>query len=797
MRLIRTAISAFLAASALTPLAATQAFAQAAEADSKSAGQIEEIVVTAQKFEQNVQNVPISISAISSAELQNRSVANISDIQSATPNVTFTAPSQGTMASTVGIRGLRSASIELTNDQPTAIYIDDVYQSSAIGSMAFLGPDVERIEVLRGPQGTLFGRNTVGGAVSIHTKRPDTSAFAGRVMAGAGNYGLVEGQAMLNVPLATDQLALRLNFGYHDDNGYARDRTYNLRLGQSKQVFVRGQLRINPTDDLDILLSADYVDSRTDGNLVQPVFLTPNSFAYKELGTFYGIDPFGLNPTAANYAAVQARFFSCGGGPKPTLADRCFSRSPTNPNVSTGLFAPNGSLGDRSTYKDRGVTANITYHLSDTWELKSITALRRFNANSPKDYDGADAIVLSSRSIWSGETLTQEGQLNGRLLDEKLKMTLGAYYYRFRGNETGVNINLVSLAGNNAANYLTDSIRNHSLGFFGQATYALTDRLNVTGGLRYTKEQKNVAVTQFSSRATTPACTLPFPNAQCLNTASLNYKSWDWTGGVDYSPTDDVMVYFRAAKGFQAGGINQRSALGIPFQTYRPMTAINYELGVKADLLDRHLRINVSAFQNDVKGLQLPLPRTFVGADGNPVTVVGLINAASARLRGVEAELTVIPFRNAQIAAQLGYTDPKYKKFIAIDSRTDLTQNDFQQISKFTFGISPSYTLPVSFGEIHFQADYVYQSRINLQPALTFPTDRELPVPAMIQKGYGLLNGRIAIRIGDQTEIALWGKNLTDKRYFNSGLNIANSLGIANAVVGTPRTVGAQVSQKF
>jgi len=791
------------AATMLTPFTTGAAFAQATD----DKGGLEEIVVTAQKREENVQNVPISITAISATELQNRSVSQISDLQSVTPNVTFSTTAQGTLATTVGIRGLRNSNIELVNDQPTAIYIDDVYQSTAIGSMSFLGPDVERVEVLRGPQGTLFGRNTIGGAVSVHTKRPETDEFGGRLMVGAGNHGLIEGQGMINVPLVRDKVAVRFNLGFRDDNGFAKELTYGRRLGQTKQVYTRGQLLLAPTEKLDILISGDYIDARTDGNLLQPVFLRPNSFAVFELAQAYGIAP-----TPANFAAIQSRFFSCGGGPVPTLEPRCWSPSPTNPVTTTGQFSRAASMADVNVYREWGVAANIAYRLTDSAELKSITSFRHFYHDSPKDYDGTTAILLWSRATPEGDTFTQEFQVNGTV--DRLKYTVGSYFYDFKGIERGTNTSVPLLSGNNSANYLENHVHNKSLGFFGQATFAVTDRINVTGGLRYTKEDKNVAISQFGSRAVTAAtpngysCTLPLPPAGsnvdpalCVNTSSLKYHSWDWTAGVDYKPTDDIMIYARAAKGFQAGGINQRSTVGVPFAQYQPMTAINYEVGFKADLLDRHLRLNVSAFQTDVKNFQRPIPATFIDVNGNPVTVVATINAATARIRGVEAEVAVIPFEGARISGQVGYTDPKWGTFLG-DGPTgpktvDLSRTDFQQISKWTFGVSPSYTLPTSWGEVHFQLDYVWQSRQNMQPSLTVPLDAALPVPGLIQKGYGLLNGRIAVRVGDNTEIAFWGKNLTDKRYITGGLNLAGSLGFAMATVGNPRTVGVQVSHNF
>jgi len=786
----------YFAATSMAALMAAPAVAQAQPA--AEGARLEEIVVTAQKREESLQSVPISISAVSSAELQNRSVSQISDLASATPNVTFASTPQSTSATTIGIRGLRSTSVELTNDQPAAIYIDDVYQSSALGSMSFLGPDVERVEVLRGPQGTLFGRNTLAGALSIHSKRPVLDEFSGRVLVGAGNHGLIQGQGMLNVPLAKDLAALRLNLGYSDNNGFAKETTYGRRLGQTKQVYVRGQVRIVPNDQLDVLLAGDYIDAKTDGNIMQLIYLRPGGLAASALGRFYGLNP----ATPDGFAAIQANLANCGFGATPNLHNRCWSQTPPTSAFNSGDFAGANNQGDISTYKDKGVSANISYQVTDDIQIKSITAYRKFSQNSPKDYDATPSILLFSRAQPKGETFTQEGQLNGTGFDSKLKYTAGVYYYKFKGLERGTNTALVSLIGSNS-NFLHNDLHNRSIGVVGQATYAITDEINLTGGLRYTDEKKQVSITQRSiSQATgVNTCTVPLPNAQCFNDSTLKYNSTDWTAGIDYTPMEGTMVYARAAKGFQAGGINQRSTVGVPFKTYLPMTAINYEIGFKADMLDRRLRLNVSAFQTDVKNFQQTIAQTFLNSAGATVSVVATLNATSAKLRGFEADLTAIPFKNAKIFATLGHTSPKYGKFFADGpagpNTLDLSDTDFKAVSKWTFSLSPSYVVPTDFGEIRFQVDYTYQSKMNLAPSLSFPRDQELPVPGLIQKGYGLLNARVAAKIGDQTELALWAKNLTDERYFTSGLNLAASTGFANASVGDPRTFGVQFTQSF
>jgi len=783
-----------------------QPSAESAPQNAQGGNQVGDIIVTAERREERIQDVPIAITALGSQELQNRGVQDIGDLASATPNVTFQTTSQGVLATTVGIRGLRNNNIELVTEQPAAIYIDGVYQSTAIGSQSLLGPDVERIEVLRGPQGTLFGRNTVGGAVLITTRRPQPE-WEGRAMFGLASNSGMEGQAMINIPLA-EGIATRFNVGYRADNGFANETTYGVRLGATRQFTARGQMLFTPNDRVNILISADYLRGETDGNLTQPVFLTDPTFHDRLTGATHSLTftdlaiYYGLAPIPANYQTVRDRYFACAGG-QPNLNSRCWSRSPGLGPTTTGFFSANADLSPGAFYRDYGGAINMAFDLTDNVQFRSITAYREFQSHSSKDYDNSPAIILQSTADPSASTLTQEGQLNGRLFQNRLKFALGVFYYRFDGEENATNLVLADLTGPNAANFLLNKLLNESLGFYGQTTFAVTDNFNLTAGLRYSIEDKSVHITQYQSRAApvNQVCTLPLPNAECVNSANLHYTSLDYTFGADYKFNPDFMIYVRVARGFQAGGINQRSTTGVPFAAYQPQTAINYEAGFKLDAFDRAVRLDVAAFQTDITGLQRPVPQTFIDSAGNPVTVVATLNAADARMRGIEAELTWVPFRNARISAQVGYLDPQYGTFLATGplgpNTLDLSNTDFQQISNWTFGISPSYTLPTSFGSIHFQADYFYQSRQSMQPALSYPADDELPVPGVIQPGYGLLNARIAARIGDDTEIAIYGRNILDKRYITGSLNVANSLGFAFANVGNPRVVGIQLSHNF
>ena len=760
--------------------------------DAGGGAQLEEIVVTAQKRSEAVQKVPIAITALSAEALRERSVTGIADLRSATPNVNFGQTAQGSSTTAISIRGVVSTDIQLSVEQPVATYVDGVYQATAIGSAVMLGPDISRIEVLRGPQGTLYGRNSIGGAVNLITQAP-TNDFDARVMAGFGNYKQAQLQAMVNVPIIKDVLSARLNYGYDARGGLTYDVSTGRPLGNFKTNFMRGQLKYEPNDRLQVIARAEYFVSHTGGNVLQTTFLTPPSFrapltpnTNAALAFTAGAIALGLAPTQANYDRVWQTFQACGAGGRPNFTPRCLT--------------PVGN-DSRGRYRQVDGSVTINYHLTDNISIKSITGIADFKQNSGQDYDVSPYQVLFSLAKPYGKSFTQEVQVNGTLFDDKLKFATGLFYYDLHSNDTAENQALAGITGATSRSFLWAPHHDRSVGPYAQATYSVTDALRITGGLRYSKEKKDVAVTQLQSRpAGVPfACTIPFANADCRNFVKDSWSAVDYTVGFDYDVRPDVLFYGRLAKGFQAGCINERSATGVPLLPFDPQTAINYELGVKSEWLDHRLRLNLSVFQQNVKDAQKGVPSTFI-VGGTPVSVVQTINAASERIRGAEFEITAVPVQHLTLQANVGYLDTHYNKFLASGplgpNTLDLSDQPFTNAPKWTIGFSPSYVVPTDFGQIRFQLDYSWQSSQALAPLLSYPT----VIPGdiyTVQKAYGLLNGRVAFKIKDKTEIAVWGKNLTDRRYFNSALDIAGSLGFTNAKVGDPRTFGMQITRDW
>ncbi|KRB83025.1 hypothetical protein ASE00_13640 [Sphingomonas sp. Root710] len=696
-----------------------------------------------------------------------------------TPNVHFDRGTQGTGVFTIGIRGIKQGSTELTNEQAVATYVDGVYQGTPLGSAVLLGPDLAGIEVLRGPQGTLFGRNTVGGALLINTKQP-SSDWEARLMSGVGNYGLFELQGMVNAPLS-DDVAVRLNYARSKSDGFAKDITSNTRLGDSDVHFLRGQLKAS-AGAAEFVLRAHWFRSKSGGNLLQPVYLTPGGLAANVTAGKLGLTP-GAPGTAT---AVTDYFLNCAGGSAaPNIKDKCYDAD--NP------------VG--SSYKEWATSLTGSLELSDSVQLKSITAFTKYKQAQAQDYDGSRIQLLWNNSAPYGHVLTQELQLNGNLMDHRLEFASGVFYFRHWNNDHAFN-EAIGRSRAELISYHTDQ----SLGVYGQASLKLTDALRGTVGLRYTQEWKRAKTSQFTTVVATgvTSCSLPIATTPgCVARSKIDFNSFDYTFGLDYNVARNTLAYVRVARGFLAGGINQRSTTNVPFVTYKPQVAINYELGLKTKFLDNHARLNLAVFQTDVDNLQKSVPRTFNDINNVPQTVVAQINAAKARIRGVEVELTLAPFENFEIAGNLGYLDQKYKDFRvngpAGPQTFDLSGTRFLQSPDWMIGVSPRYTIPLSFGKLLVQADYSWQSSADLAPPVT-AAGVNLAATAgrsSIQPSYGLLNARLALTIRNNTEIAIWGKNLTDKRYLNSILDLSDSLGFMNGKVGDPRTYGISVTHNF
>ena len=762
-------------------------WAQTATGGQQAAGPapeaLEEITVTARKFSENNQTTPVSVSAFTAAAMETHEIQSLGDVATETPSLVAQPSTYDPFDLYFGIRGQHSDNVILTETPSVGIYFDDVYEPSTVGTQLSNLMDIQQIEVLKGPQGTLYGRNTTGGALKITSQPPDFDAVSGQVEVGGGNYGENEVSGAINVPLS-DDVAIRLTAQRIGRDGYGYDTVNNRDLDDLNSRSARAAFRYKPTSDLDVTIRADYNDARsgglisnlaevqpgaTLGNLdaaVQNHYLTPaQAFNFLGVGAVTPADLVGLN---RGYQALLAE-----------QHDGSFTETYNEPQATR--------------LRTGGVSATISYNLNDDLTLKSISAYRYLQRTALADTDGTSfGIVDGPADIINANQITQELQLGGHMLDNRLNWTAGYFYYRQNGTDDSPGETLfgalpLGVSPDNSRNFDTDE----SNSVYGQGSYALTPTVHMTEGLRWTTETIGLSSTSNQGTGAGETCQIPgLSAANCFASYSSSFRNLSYTAGLDWEVTPDVMLYGKTSRGFKSGGFNQRGTLiGTPFN---PETVTDYEVGTKSEWLDHRLRINFDAYHSDYEDIQ----RNIVfPLNGEVVSAVR--NAASATIDGLEFEMTAKPISGLTLGASGSYTLAQYVSYKS--GGVDISGNPFADTPKWQASLTATYVVPTSIGGVSTTLDYNYQSKVSYAPdeATIYSGS------TTTQDSYGLLNARVALDLDEQDmTIALWAKNLFDRKY-NSQANdftsntAAGAIGIITTIPGDPRTFGIQITKHF
>ncbi|MCG6120725.1 MAG: TonB-dependent receptor, partial [Blastomonas sp.] len=521
---------------------APAAFAQ--EQGAAEAGPVlDAIVVTARRREENLQETPVSVTAFSGAALAERQVVNIAEVGNFTPNLIIdSASALGGSSSTISafIRGVGQSDFNLTIDPGVGLYLDGVYISRSVGSLLDT-VDLARVEVLRGPQGTLFGKNTIGGAIVLTSEQPG-DVLAGRLEAATGSYGRHDLRGMINVPLG-DGLSMRVTGSAQNRNGYYRRLQDGDRMGNRNSLSGRVQLAWEATDTLTFSLSADGTRVREQGKPLTLIAVNP-------VADFAGFWNFAVNG-ATCFTPPQ-------GLPVPNRPP-CYNSQWITPNPR----ATNTTGANFSDLDLWGGALTIDWRLGLV-NVKSITAYRDLSSAFFQDYDGSPLPIGETGNDYRQTQFSQEFQLSGTAFDDRLKWLLGLYYL----NEKGTDINSLTFS---VADFISGGrVENDSYAAFTQLGFAITDRLNLTVGARYTSETKRFAPDQFILSDRTGGTILALsqlfipvgnPNGNLiLPTVQASIKDKEFTPAVslDYQLVDDVLVYASYSRGFKSGGFTQR-----------------------------------------------------------------------------------------------------------------------------------------------------------------------------------------------------------------------------------------------
>jgi iron complex outermembrane recepter protein len=756
---------------------ATPAYAQDAEADD---GGLDEIVVTAQKRTEKLIDVPISITAISADQLVERGAKNVRDLAFSVPN--FTTYSQNDFNPGILVRGLSSSARSVGFEAGLGAYIDGVYTGRTATFTQDLD-DVERVEVLRGPQGTLFGKNTTIGAISISTTRPGND-FTGSASAEYGNFNHYRASLGASGPLVKDRVAAKAS-GYIDStDGYVKNIFLGgvPRLNGDKAFGFRGELRFTPSESLDIALRGDYARSTEKTFEDEAVAVTGNDF---------GIDVDSVVP-GANTVNIDAR---------------------------------NSSI--RKLY---GTSLAINYTLPSDHVLTSISAYRKYDGSIENtDIDNVSFDYLSIDYFDKTSQISQELRIaspdTGRF-----KYIAGLYYFdqkatSDRNTNIGIDARNILIGGFGFpdALFVDPAIRTNvrvktkAYAAFANASFEIVDNLSLLAGIRYTKETKSLLVDQTAPGIFSEPGVLG-PNPIYLNVAPTTDKQSDSdlspTVGLSYKFSNAVTGYVKYSKGFKSGGWNAEllapnreptvpnpSYLDIAGVRFNSENIVSYEAGLKAELFDRRLRISSAVFQLDYSDIQLS--RFVGGLDGYKTD-----NAGRARVRGFELELNARPVNGLDLSASVGYADAKYIRYLIIPAVADpdgagpltgepeVNQDGFAlDAPKWTAAFAAQYAIPVSDTlTLTFRNDFSYRSQRLGSGDLTERLATTVP-------SFLTVDGRISLASETGWDLALWGKNLTDNRYAiarNPNSNLA-FLGVTQQTTsyGPPRSYGIRLGYKF
>lgn len=772
-----------MASTAVTAPAYAQTAPPTEQSDESSADN-GEILVTARRITERLQDVPISITTFSGNELRQQSAQSLPDLVRLSPNTTVQERGGNGASALFQIRGQIGTDIIGTVDPAVGIYVDEVYWARSIGANADL-VDVERVEILKGPQGTLFGRNTTGGAVLLRTADPELDEISGRMSATYGNYDQRLLSGTINIPIASDVLALRVAGQINQRDGFARDVLTNEQYDTRDRGTLRAKLLFKPIASLRLLFGVELFDMDEAQIPFNIVSVEPDSLAANPLGQ------------ANTIAALGIGFV--GTGPSGTATAAEINAARANPRGRIGDYFGLGR-GDAALDQDQFSIARAeTYSaraIYDTgWgEIKGILAYRTIRNSNGFDLDGSPFNILSTTTQqeftqWSGEL-----QISGTAFDNRLSVTTGVFAFSEDGFDKSLTATFQPISVNTPG--ITEGlITNESLGIYAQGSFNITDALTLTAGVRYSVDDKRLISRNRGTSPSAPGgftCNVPVTVRQdpavCEGLFQEDFSSIPYTLGLDYRVNPQILIYAKTSRGFRSGGLNLRGGLIGPqsFAPFGPETVTDYEVGLKSDFFSNRIRFNLATFYSDYNDIQRNVVVVSpTGAIGSSVQ-----NAASGRIFGAEAEFLAVVTDDFRIGATVGLLDTGYSDFFDVLANTDRSNEEFDFAPAFTGSLTTAYTREFDFGKFSLRADYSYTS--------SFATQQGRIPEFTNDNGFGILNARTAIALmDDRLEIAVFGRNLTNARYLVSGLVFNPPVGVIAVNYGAPRTYGLSLSYAF
>jgi iron complex outermembrane receptor protein len=673
----------------------------------------------------------------------------------------------------VYIRGVGQVDSIAFFEPGVGIYLDDVYLGRAQGGFLDV-VDVERIEVLRGPQGSLYGRNTVGGAIKYVSAGP-TEEFSGKVSATVGNYNRQDFKASVSGPLVGDNVLGRITVAQLGRDGFSDNAFDGKDDGDQDTQFIRGVLKLQATEDVSVQLAVDYTNSDPDRSRT-PAKETPISVLT--------VDPYTFGTSTTVYEA------------------------------DTDPFKVNADFNNTEETETQGVDLNVSWDINDQLSFKSISSYRELDYGTELDLDGTPQNAFGIFYFNTQEQISQEFQLSYQ--GDRLSAVTGIYYFSEEGDtfDGGVFNNFL-IASSGISSFSTDSYA-----LFGQFDYEINERLTATVGFRYTEEEKDYQrlVEDFDLTALAGITFAPvtfavsYTNPELLSPRSSDLKVGGGIGvarplanpdtatfdnfspkvGLKYQLNDDVQFYGTASSGFKSGGFNGRLADG-QLKPYEEETLTSVELGIKSQWMEDRVRFNAAVFHNQYDDLQVSSFEAT--ADGGSILPV-FSNAGEAVIQGLEMELTLLVTSALTLNANVGYLDAEYKEYLAgadtvTNTAVDVSdQRELVNSPEWDTYLGASYDVAIGdLGMLTLLADISYRSKTYLEVNSS---------ENLAQEGYSLVNAAIMFQSADEDwELMLGAKNLTDKEYRTHAFDLSAFPGVELGYYNAPRTYTLSATYKF
>lgn len=787
----------------LLPWMTSAAFAQEPQPSSPAAtDEFDDIVITARQRRELTQDVPISITALSGSQLEQRGVTSARDLRTQVPSLS----SEGTGGpnsafGNFGIRGQRSDSYFVLQSPAVITYFAGAPQGHPVGFGETLF-DIASITVLKGPQGTLFGMNGTGGAIVVEPNRPGRD-FEGSARFLYGNYGTREFGAMLNLP-AGEAVAFRFAGQIARNDGFMRNLTTGAGQARTDSNAFRASLLIQPPGSA--LTSFTVFDYYRDtgapaGNFL--VYVNPVASPAPG-GSLLGQRPTLLADVLAAFNRYQQR----------SGRERWYIES------GAGTGTVNDVLGrDLSQdIENFGITNNTEIEINDNLTVRNIFSLRRTDASVDTNFAPTpNGIINFANYRQLLEQVSEEIQLIGRAFDNRLDWVVGGFYRKEEGYDDArsVLVNGVRQRGSGGG-----SIENYSL--FAQGSFKITPLLSVTLGARYNHDvvygysdsvalnaasplvpQDAVIPSQCAVGVSVGGALQRFPLDNCILDGRVSFDKVTFNASLEYQPNDgflpgarNTLLYATVRRGYRAGGFNVRASSYPAFGPFRPETITGYEVGFKSDwnLGGAFLRTNIAVFYDQLKDLQRSVS---VPVPGITIPVATTSNAAESTVYGLEFEFTLRPFRGFEIAGYYNYLNNQYDSYIStnqLGQPVDLSGRPFRATARNKFAINASYAADLGgAGELVLSGNYTWQDEI------TFVEVPDVTGSFRPQEAYGLVNARLDWNnvLGSGFDIGLVGRNLTNRFYIIGLSDLSSSQGVVSATPGEPRTYGVELRVRF